>query len=171
MGKTWNSDKAFAATTVDFRGREPECKEKEGSLQEPFVTDETEYETPSFLKLLDTSQRTTPVNNTYHLPLNPRVESDILNPVGLEINSYLNGNKFGNQDKAYNHGLPKLKDSRYAWFMLLLVLLVNFVVAGNFNSFGITYTIIRNYFPDASGAATGWILGLLMGCRCLLCKY
>ncbi|XP_064083398.1 monocarboxylate transporter 2-like [Macrobrachium nipponense] len=89
------------------------------------------------------------------------------------MNCDLTTNRSSLQEVSYSmhHGPTKLKDSRYAWFMLLLVLLVNFVVAGNFNSFGITYTIIRDYFSDASGSETGWILGLLMGCRCLLSPF
>ncbi|XP_064083510.1 monocarboxylate transporter 2-like isoform X2 [Macrobrachium nipponense] len=63
---------------------------------------------------------------------------------------------------------PSGKDAGYAWLVLFLVFMVNLVTAGNFKSFGITYTIILDYFPDASGAGAGWILGLLMGCRCLL---
>ncbi|XP_066944936.1 monocarboxylate transporter 12-like [Macrobrachium rosenbergii] len=63
---------------------------------------------------------------------------------------------------------PSGKDAGYAWLVLFLVFMVNLVTAGNFKSFGITYTIILDYFPDASGAEAGWILGLLMGCRCLL---
>ncbi|KAG0714631.1 Monocarboxylate transporter 12 [Chionoecetes opilio] len=48
------------------------------------------------------------------------------------------------------------------------VFLVNTLCAGYIRSFGIIYLMLMEYFPDTSGVAGGWILGLLMGTRGLL---
>ncbi|XP_064083720.1 monocarboxylate transporter 2-like [Macrobrachium nipponense] len=63
---------------------------------------------------------------------------------------------------------PPAKDRGYAWVVAFNVCLINLVSAGYVKSFGITYTLIMDYFPDASGASSGWIMGLLVGCRGLL---
>ncbi|XP_042870258.1 monocarboxylate transporter 12-like isoform X2 [Penaeus japonicus] len=63
---------------------------------------------------------------------------------------------------------PSGKDEGYAWVVVFTVFLVNVLVAGYVKSFGILYILILESFPDASGAAAGWILGLLVGCRGLL---
>lgn len=63
---------------------------------------------------------------------------------------------------------PSGKDKGYAWVVVMAVFLVNVLVAGYVKSFGILYILILESFPDASGAAAGWILGLLVGCRGLL---
>ncbi|XP_066944852.1 monocarboxylate transporter 12-like [Macrobrachium rosenbergii] len=63
---------------------------------------------------------------------------------------------------------PSAKDRGYAWVVAFNVCLINSVSAGYVKSFGITYTLIMDYFPDASGASSGWIMGLLVGCRGLL---
>ncbi|XP_068212747.1 monocarboxylate transporter 12-like [Palaemon carinicauda] len=100
---------------------------------------------------------------TSHLQALPLIE-DEENP---EVFSSLEAD--GNPEVGFvSPEPPSGKDTGYAWLVLFLVFMVNLVTAGNFKSFGITYTIILDYFPDASGAQAGWILGLLMGCRCLL---
>ncbi|XP_068212709.1 monocarboxylate transporter 12-like [Palaemon carinicauda] len=63
---------------------------------------------------------------------------------------------------------PSAKDRGYAWVVVFNVFLINLVSAGYVKSFGITYTLIMDYFPDASGATSGWIMGLLIGCRGIL---
>lgn len=63
---------------------------------------------------------------------------------------------------------PSGKDKGYAWLVVSAVFLVNLLVAGYVKSFGILYILILESFPGASGAAAGWILGLLVGCRGLL---
>ncbi|KAK7068807.1 hypothetical protein SK128_020427 [Halocaridina rubra] len=65
-------------------------------------------------------------------------------------------------------GPPSAKDGGYGWVVVFVVFIVNVVSAGYIKSFGITYTLILDYFPDTSGAAGGWIMGLLVGCRGLL---
>nr|XP_027213328.1 monocarboxylate transporter 13-like [Penaeus vannamei] len=60
---------------------------------------------------------------------------------------------------------PSGKDKGYAWVVVSAVFLVNLLVAGYVKSFGILYILILESFPGASGAAAGWILGLLVGCR------
>lgn len=63
---------------------------------------------------------------------------------------------------------PSAKDSGYAWVVVAVVFWVNTLCAGYIKSFGITYLLLLEYFPDASGAAAGWIMGLLIGTRGLL---
>ncbi|KAK3851962.1 hypothetical protein Pcinc_041431 [Petrolisthes cinctipes] len=63
---------------------------------------------------------------------------------------------------------PNIKDRGYAWVVVLVVFLVNTIVAGYVKSFGLLYVLVLDYFPDASGAAAGWIIGLLVGCRGLM---
>ncbi|XP_066944587.1 uncharacterized protein [Macrobrachium rosenbergii] len=176
MGKTGCSDAAFGAILADASKEQDDRCKGESSLQELFITEGPADVNSNLCKLLDSPQRMTPECNSYDsIPAgrSESVSSWHRDSRPSEMNCDLTTNRSGLQEVSYctHHGPPKLKDSRYAWFMLLLVLLVNFVVAGNFNSFGITYTIIRDYFSDASGSETGWILGLLMGCRCLLSPF
>ncbi|XP_068212707.1 monocarboxylate transporter 2-like [Palaemon carinicauda] len=65
-------------------------------------------------------------------------------------------------------GPPSAKDHGYAWLVVLLVFLINTITAGYVKSFGITYSLILDYFPDATGSQSGWIIGLLVGFRGLL---
>lgn len=60
---------------------------------------------------------------------------------------------------------------RYAWVVLLVVFTINTIVAGYVKSFALLFVYILDYFPDASGAATGLVIGMLVGCRGLLGKY
>lgn len=60
---------------------------------------------------------------------------------------------------------------RYAWVVALVVFTINAIVAGYVKSFGLLFVYIIDYYPDASGAATGLVVGLLVGCRGLLGKY
>lgn len=52
-----------------------------------------------------------------------------------------------------------------------MVFTINTIVAGYVKSFGLLYVYIIDYFPDTSGAASGLVMGLLVGCRGLMCKY
>ncbi|KAK3851960.1 hypothetical protein Pcinc_041430 [Petrolisthes cinctipes] len=63
---------------------------------------------------------------------------------------------------------PNIKDRGYAWVVVLVVFLVNTIVTGYVKSFGLLYVLVLDYFPDASGATAGWIIGLLVGCRGLM---
>ncbi|XP_069188042.1 monocarboxylate transporter 2 isoform X1 [Procambarus clarkii] len=64
--------------------------------------------------------------------------------------------------------LPRVQDEGYAWLVAGMVFSVNLVTAGYVKSFGILYILVLDYFPDISGAAAGWVVGLLVGCRGLL---
>nr|XP_045595841.1 monocarboxylate transporter 2-like [Procambarus clarkii] len=70
----------------------------------------------------------------------------------------------------YNNGVVghELHAGRYAWLVAGMVFSVNLVTAGYVKSFGILYILVLDYFPDISGAAAGWVVGLLVGCRGLL---
>ncbi|XP_066944851.1 monocarboxylate transporter 12-like [Macrobrachium rosenbergii] len=65
-------------------------------------------------------------------------------------------------------GPPSAKDQGYAWVVVLMVFLLNTITSGYVKSFGITYSLILDYFPEATGSQSGWIMGLLVGCRGLL---
>ncbi|XP_064083725.1 monocarboxylate transporter 2-like [Macrobrachium nipponense] len=65
-------------------------------------------------------------------------------------------------------GPPSAKDQGYAWIVVLMVFLLNTITAGYVKSFGITYSLILDYFPEATGSQSGWIMGLLVGFRGLL---
>ncbi|XP_063882315.1 monocarboxylate transporter 12-like isoform X2 [Scylla paramamosain] len=63
---------------------------------------------------------------------------------------------------------PSARDRGYAWVVVVGVFWINTLCAGYIKSFGITYLLLLEHFPDASGAAAGLIIGLLMGTRGLL---
>lgn len=54
--------------------------------------------------------------------------------------------------------------------VLLVIFGINSIVAGYVKSFGLLFVYIVDYFPDASGAASGLVMGMLVGCRGLLGK-
>ena len=60
---------------------------------------------------------------------------------------------------------------RYAWVILATVFTINTICAGYIKSFGILYMLILDQYPEASGPMGGLMMGLLNGCRGLLCQY
>ncbi|MPC36251.1 Monocarboxylate transporter 13 [Portunus trituberculatus] len=63
---------------------------------------------------------------------------------------------------------PKESRNTYAWVVVAGVFWINTLCAGYIKSFGITYHLLLQYFPDDSAAAVGWVMGMLLGTRGLL---
>ncbi|XP_045117040.1 monocarboxylate transporter 12-like isoform X2 [Portunus trituberculatus] len=63
---------------------------------------------------------------------------------------------------------PSARDRGYAWVVVAGVFWINTLCAGYIKSFGITYLLLLQYFPDDSAAAVGWVMGMLLGTRGLL---
>ncbi|XP_069940001.1 monocarboxylate transporter 12-like isoform X2 [Cherax quadricarinatus] len=64
---------------------------------------------------------------------------------------------------------PSGKDGGYGWLVVGTVFFINLVAAGYVKSFGILYIFILEHLPETTAGSAGWILGLLVGCRGLLC--
>ncbi|XP_050715169.1 monocarboxylate transporter 2-like isoform X1 [Eriocheir sinensis] len=66
---------------------------------------------------------------------------------------------------------PSARDKGYAWVIVWAVFGINTLVAGYIKSFGIMYLLLLQHFPEASGAESAWVMGLLFGTRSILSPF